>query len=270
MIHPYIDSHAHLFSHDYKNDLDAVLQRAQEAGVHTIVVPGTDVSSSREAIMLAEQHKDIFVCVGIHPHEASKAGDRDLAEIEMLSAHPKVVAIGEIGLDYHYNFSPRDMQRSFFARQLDIAVKRNLPVVLHMRESTDDSFSIVEQVVRDNPHWKESSEKHRRGVFHCFPGTADQADFVFKLGFYVSYPGIVTFKKSDSMNVLRQIGIENLLLETDSPYMTPVPLRGQRNEPANVVLIGRKIADELALPEADLARMTSDNAIRLFNLPQQL
>jgi TatD DNase family protein len=264
----YIDSHAHLFFTDYKNDLAAVLLRASEAGVRMIVIPGTDLLSSREAVLLAERHENIYACVGIHPHEASKATSQDMIEIEQLCDHPKVVAIGEIGLDYHYDFSPPELQRLFFTEQMEIAVRRNLPVVVHMRESTEDSFSLVEKIVNANPHWKESGKEPMRGVFHCFPGTAEQAGYVRALGFCVSYPGILTFKKSTSIDVVRETGIQNIMLETDSPYMTPVPFRGKRNEPANIVLIGRKIAEALNMPEEEVARITSENAVRVFGLGQ--
>jgi TatD DNase family protein len=269
MLQNYIDSHAHLFFTDYADDLPAVLSRAKEAGVSRIIVPGTDIKSSREAVLLAEQHENIYACVGIHPHEVSKAGNQDLAEIQKLSENPKVVAIGEIGLDYHYDFSPREVQRTFLAEQLEIAVRRNLPVVLHMRESEEDTFSLVEHAVNGNPQWKESSKESMRGVFHCFPGNADQAAYVQGLGFCVSYPGVITFKKSNSIDVVKEIGIKNILLETDSPFMTPVPLRGKRNEPANIVLIGRKIAEALDISEEEVARMTTENAIRLFGLKRQ-
>jgi TatD DNase family protein len=268
MILNYIDSHAHLFFADYANDLAAVLSRASEAGVSVIIVPGTDLKSSREAVALADQHENIFACVGIHPHEVSKVGRQDLAEIERLCEHKKVVAIGEIGLDYHYDFSPRDLQQKFFAEQMEIAVRRNLPVVVHMREATEDAFSIVEHTVLANPGWKSNNKEAMRGVFHCFPGTAEQAVHVRNFGFCISYPGIVTFKKSDAIEVLKEIGIHNIMLETDSPYMTPVPLRGKRNEPANVVLIGRKVAEALGIPEEEVARITTENAVRLFGLHQ--
>jgi TatD DNase family protein len=268
MVPIYIDSHAHLFFTDYADDLAAVLSRAREAGVRMVIVPGTDLKSSREAVLLADQHENIFACVGIHPHEASKAASQDLREIEKLCDHPKVVAIGEIGLDYHYDFSPPEHQRKYFTEQMEIAVRRNLPVVVHMRESTEDVFSLVKQTVHMNPHWKENSEEPKRGVFHCFPGTAEQAAYVRGLGFCISYPGIVTFKKSDSIEVVKQIGIHNILLETDSPYMTPVPFRGKRNEPANIVLIGRKIAEALSISEEEVARITTENAVRLFGLHQ--
>ena len=266
MIPSYIDSHAHLFFADYADDLEAVLIRAKEAGVGAIIVPGTDLKSSREAVMLADRYENIFACVGIHPHEASKAANRDLAEIEILCEHPKVIAIGEIGLDYHYDFSPRELQRTFFADQMEIAVQKNLPVVVHMRESTDDVFSLVEQTVKVNPIWKESGKNPMRGVFHCFPGTAVQAARVQEWGFYVSYPGIVTFKKSESIGIIKEIGIGKILLETDSPYMTPVPFRGKRNEPANILFIGRKIAETLDITEEEVARVTTENTIRLFGL----
>jgi TatD DNase family protein len=266
MIPSYIDSHAHLFFADYADDLEAVLIRAKEAGVSDIIVPGTDLKSSREAVLLADRYENIFACVGIHPHEASKAASQDLAEIEKLCGNPKVVAIGEIGLDYHYDFSPRELQRRFLADQMEIAVRKNLPVVLHMRDSTEDVFSLVEQIIKVNPKWKESSKDPMRGVFHCFPGTAEQAACVRGLGFYVSYPGIVTFKKSESINIIKEIGIDSILLETDSPYMTPVPFRGKRNEPANIVLIGRKIAETLDIAEEEVARVTTENTVHLFGL----
>jgi TatD DNase family protein len=266
MIPSYIDSHAHLFFTDYAHDLAAVLARAKEAGVSDIIVPGTDLKSSREAVLLADQHENIFACVGIHPHEASKAASQDLTEIEKLCENPKVVAVGEIGLDYHYNFSPPGLQRTFFADQMEIAVRKNLPVVLHMRESTEDVLSLVEQTVLANPEWKESSKEPKRGVFHCFPGTAEQAARVHGLGFYISYPGIVTFKKTESINIIKKIGIGTILLETDSPFMTPVPFRGKRNEPANIVLIGRKIAEALGIAEEEVARVTTENTIHLFGL----
>ena len=268
MIHDYIDSHAHLFFTDYADDLEAVLLRAKEAGVGIIIVPGTDLKSSKEAVLLANQHENIFACVGIHPHEVSKAGDQDLAEIEKLCKNSKVVAIGEIGLDYHYDFSPRELQCKSFERQLEIAVRQDLPVVIHMRESIEDSFSIINKIVNVYPNWKDSSIGPMRGVFHCFPGTAEQAAYVHKLGFYISYPGIVTFKNSNSIEVLKQIGIHKILLETDSPYMTPVPFRGKRNEPANIVLIGRKIAEAFDISEEEVARITTENAVSLFGLNQ--
>jgi len=262
----YIDSHAHIFYNDFKEDIDAVLSRAFEAGVETIIVPGTDRKTSQEAVQLAEKYNCIFACVGIHPHESAKAIDKDLTEIEELSKHPKVVAIGEIGLDYHYNFSPRERQRAVFEEQIEIAVRRNLPVVVHTRESIEDTFAVVQKAIRAHSDWKDSSAEPGRGVFHCFPGTAAEAEYLRGLGFYVSYTGMVTFKKSESLDVVKQVGVQNILLETDSPYMTPVPFRGKRNEPANIVYIGRMIAEALNITEYEAACVTTENAIRLFGL----
>jgi TatD DNase family protein len=262
----YIDSHAHLYFEDYKEDLEVVLSRARKSGVKWFIVPGTDVKSSQEAIKLAEQHDDIYACVGVHPHESAKATDQDVVKIEQLSMHQKVVAIGEIGLDYHYDFSPRDRQREVFAKQIEIAVRRNLPVVIHTRKSMEDALDIIKKSIHMHPNWKVGNTKPQRGVFHCFPGTVEEATYLHGLGFYVSYPGIVTFKKSESIDVVKQIGVQNLLLETDSPYMTPVPLRGTRNEPTNILFIGKKIAEVLGISEEEVARVTTENAIRLFGL----
>jgi TatD DNase family protein len=268
----YIDSHAHLFSDDFALDLDEVLQRARDAGIDRIVVPGTDNKTSREALVLAEKHDFIYACVGIHPHEAAKLTDGLLSEIESMTGHPKVVAIGEIGLDYHYDFAPKDVQHTVFKAQIDLAMRKNLPIVVHTRESLTDTISVVEQCLNEHPQWRneqittDGGEHSGRGVFHCFTGTAGDAAYLFNKGFFVSYPGIVTFKNSPVVETLRQIGCENVLLETDSPYMAPVPLRGKRSEPAHIVHVGKKISEILGQSEADIARVTSLNASRLFGL----
>lgn len=262
----YIDSHAHLSHLDYKEDLQAVLDRARDAGVEAVIVPATDLESSREAIQLADRHSEIFACVGVHPHEASKVTEDGLREIEELSKHPKVVAIGEIGLDYHYSFSPRERQCEIFESQIEIAVRRNLPIVVHMRESTIDTFAAIERAVQKNYGWLSDVSVPKRGVFHCFPGTVEEAAKLRKLGFWVSFTGIVTFKKSQAADVVKQIGFQNVLLETDSPYMTPVPFRGKRNEPSYVVYVGRKIADVSGASEEEVAAATTANAKALFKL----
>ena len=268
----FIDSHAHIFFEDYKTDRDEVLKRAEEAGVEAIVVPGTTLETSREAVALAEEHANVYATVGIHPHEASKADASVLEQIRDLSTSKKVVAIGEIGLDYHYDFSPRDVQQDVFRRQIDIAVQRNLPVVVHSRESLEDALTIVRQAVADNPTWKtDGATVHTRypalrGVFHCFPGGPEDVWKLLELGFLVSYPGIVTFKNSPSIETLKKIGFDHILLETDSPYMSPVPLRGKRNEPANIVLIAQKIADVFGVSAEDVARAARFNTKKLFNI----
>jgi TatD DNase family protein len=269
----FIDSHAHIFYANYKDDLDEVLRRAEKSGVTHIVVPGTNVETSKEAIRLAERREGVYACVGIHPHEASSASDALLREIEGLSFHPRVVAIGEIGLDYHYNFSPKDRQREVFQAQIDIARRRNLPIVVHTRESIHEAITMVRVAVEASPAWRTSGneKKHedltRRGVFHCFTGSAEQCRELFRIGFFVSFPGIVTFKNSPVVETVREIGVENILLETDSPYMAPVPYRGKRNEPAHVVLIAQKLAELLAVTPQVIADRTSQNAKLLFGIP---
>lgn len=262
----YIDSHAHLFYNDYHEDLDVVIVRAIEAGVEAVIAPGTDLETSQEVVQFSDQHPEIYACVGYHPHEASRANEKELVEIEELSKHRKVVAIGEIGLDYHYNFSPREKQIEVFNHQIEIAVRRNLPIVIHMRESAADTYSIIEKVVQKNSNWLPNTPTPRRGVFHCFPGTAEEASHLRTLGFWVSYTGIVTFNQSSCIDIVKKIGIPNILLETDSPYMTPVPFRGKRNEPANIIYIGQKIAEATGINEEEIALTTTANAKALFGL----
>ncbi|MGH2569053.1 MAG: TatD family hydrolase [Bacteroidota bacterium] len=268
----YIDSHAHLFYEDYQDDLEAVVRRAQEAGVEAIVVPGTTLETSREALRLAEQYPFIYACVGFHPHEASKATEQSLREIEALSTHEKVVAIGEIGLDFHYDFSPRENQQKVFADQIEIAVRRNLPIVVHTRESMAGAVAAVSEAVKRNPGWKASTRvggngsRPLRGVFHCFTGTTHEARQLFAMGFLVSYPGIVTFKNSSVLDTLKSIGVENILLETDSPYLTPAPHRGKRNEPANVVYVANKIAELFSAQPFEIAGVTAANTRALFGI----
>lgn len=265
----FVDSHAHLFFKEYQDDLGEVIRRAQDAGVVRIVNPGTDLATSRASIELAEKYEMIYAAVGFHPHDASKADDASLQEIETLSRHPKVVAIGEIGLDYHYNYSPPEKQREVFARQLGIANRRNLPIIIHSREAEPDTLRIVGEISLLN---SSPSIAQRRGVFHCFPGDATMARKVIGWGFYISIPGPVTFpvkpNKPNSMaDVVAEIPMRHMLLETDSPYLTPVPHRGKRNEPSNIPIIAAKIAEVKELSVDEIARESSAAVQRLFNIP---
>lgn len=262
-----IDSHAHLFSGDFGRDLEEILNRARSAGLRAIVIPGTNAQTSREAVQLAESTDWLHACVGIHPHDAGKADEAEFQAIEELAALPGVVAIGEIGLDFHYDFSPRDVQLRVFRRQIELAVKRDLPVVVHTRESIPEALEAVQTAVRDHPDWcaGESGEvRGRRGVFHCFTGNADQARELFSLGFFVSYPGIVTFKNSPVSATLKEIGFGNILLETDAPYLTPVPHRGTRNEPSHLPLIAEAVARIVGSGVDEVTMRTTQNAARLF------
>jgi len=267
----YIDSHAHLFFKDYEQDFDEVISRAKDAGIEFIVNPGTDLETSRRSIELAQQYDMIYACVGFHPHDASKASPEALKEIEKLSLHPKVVAIGEIGLDYHYDYSPRDRQREVFTTQIEIAVRRNLPIIIHSRESEPDTLEIIKLMTDKYPGWKSAGNTlQRRGVFHCFPGDAAMARTVIGWNFYISIPGPVTFmhktKPNTMAEVVSEIPLEHILLETDSPYLTPVPLRGKRNEPANIPLIAEKIASLKNTDVQTIGTITSKNVKSLFGI----
>ncbi len=271
----FVDTHAHLFFKEYRADLDVVLSRAADAGVTRVVVPGTDLSTSREAVTLTEQHPMIFAAVGVHPHDASSADSDALAEIEQLSGHPRVVAIGEIGLDYHYDFSPRDIQRNVFSAQIALAARRGLPIIIHSREAEDDTERIVRECCERTPAWGMKDSRGRRGVFHCFPGDIGMAERVTTLGFFVSFPGPVTFparpsKPNGMAEVAAALPLDHILLETDSPYLTPVPNRGKRNEPAMIPDIARKVAELSGRDIEEVARVTTKNAEWLFSLPPEV
>lgn len=269
----FIDSHCHLTSAQFDSDRHDVIRRALDVGVHAIINPGTDLEDSKRAIALAEMYENVYACVGFHPHDAKKADDQALHEIEELSKHPKVVAIGEIGLDFHYDCSPRDIQAKVFNAQIEIAQRRNLPIVIHTRESNEDTIRIVEEQVQRAPHWRNQlATPHSRypipkGVFHCFSGDAAMAWRVINMGFSVSMPGIVTFKKADlAAEVAQNVSCEHFLLETDSPYLAPVPYRGKRNEPSHLPLIAEKIAAYQGLTVEDVARATNYSAYKLFGV----
>ncbi len=273
----FVDSHAHLFFKDFHDDLGDVIKRAQDAGVDYVINPGTDLETSRRSIELAEKYDMVYACVGFHPHDASKADEVSLSEIEQLSHHPKVVGIGEIGLDYHYNFSPKDQQQKAFTRQIEIACNRDLPIVIHSREAEADTLRVVEETLNSNGGWRKKlvGEFDRfpspKGVFHCFPGDVAMAWKVIKLGFYISLPGPVTFgskpgKPNSMEEVAAKVSAEHILLETDSPYLTPVPNRGKRNEPSNIPHIAKKISELQHLSVEDIARASSFGVRKLFGV----
>ena len=268
----YIDSHAHVNAPEFQDGVDEVVERAKREGVQSIIVPGTDVESSRYAIELTDKFDGLYACVGIHPHDASKADDQALRQIEELSVHPKVVAIGEIGLDFFRNYSPRHAQIEALKNQLDIARRRNLPVVLHDRDAHTELQDIMEETVRTDSSWRSNLATPNsrfpapKGVFHAFSGDAAMAWNLINMGFYVSIPGTVTFKNSGVEQVVRAVSAEHLLLETDSPYLTPVPFRGKRNEPSHIRFIARRIAEAQGLSPEDIGRATSYNVLRLFGI----
>ncbi|MGB6544752.1 MAG: TatD family hydrolase [Candidatus Acidiferrales bacterium] len=253
-----IDSHAHLDASEYDGDRAAVLDRARAAGVSTVLTVGigSTLDEIRGAITLAEQHDWIFAAGGFHPHEAAKASESELAALAELLRHPRVIAWGEIGLDYHYDHSPRDVQARVFAEQLELARAAKLPVIIHCREAWQDCLDILD---RD---WRSSG---LGGILHCFSGTAADAQRGIDMGFSVSFAGNVTFPKSENLReVARALPLSTLLIETDSPYLAPPPHRGRRNEPAFVAEVARTLATVRDLPVAEVAVATANNFRRLF------
>jgi TatD DNase family protein len=257
-----IDTHCHLDSDPYLNDLEAVLSRAAVAGVSRIVTVGVDLESSHRAVSLADGHPGISAAVGVHPHHAGSCGAEDLAELETLTRQPKVVALGEIGLDLHYDYSSFDQQLECFSRQLALARSLHLPVIIHDREAHLEVLEILQKV----------GPLPAGGVMHCFSGDTVLAEAVMDLGYYISIPGVVTFSKAKMLqDAVRQVPLDRLLLETDGPYLAPEPRRGRRNEPSLLLFTAARVAELKEVSLDDLAEVTSANAVRLFGLsPDEL
>lgn len=264
------DSHCHLDSPELGGGVEAVLARARAAGVRFLVNIGSGYGpeEARKAVETARRHADVWATVGVHPHDASKIGEGTLDAMYELAKDPKVVAWGEIGLDYHYDTSPRDLQNEMFREQVDMALDLDLPVSLHVRGKPDaDAATDVLVHLRDV---KVQAGDHLRGVWHCFTETPDAALEAIDLGFYISIPGIVTFPKAD--NVRRAavaVPLERLVVETDSPYLAPIPYRGKTNEPAYVVETVRKIAELKGISVEEVARATTANARKCYELDRE-
>jgi TatD DNase family protein len=242
---------------NFENDLDEVIERARQNKVNYIIVPATDIATSKQTLELADKYDLIYAAVGVHPHDTGKWDASWIKEIEDLAKHPKVVAIGEIGLDYYYDFSPKEKQIEAFRAQLDLAVKLKLPVVIHNRESDTDMMEIISDYCGND----------LRAQFHCFNSSLEDALKYVGMNHIISFTGNITFKKSDELRtILGGISLNNLLLETDSPFMTPEPYRGKRNEPANVRLVAEKIAAVHKAKVEDIAKVTSFNAFRFFGI----
>lgn len=257
----YIDSHAHIEMSDFDADREAVIQRALDAGVEIIVCVGDgDVAndSHTAAFRLADEHPFIYTTVGVHPHEARLLDDELYAKLQDLSQHPKVIAWGEIGLDYHYDNSPREVQREAFKRQLRMARERGLPISIHTREAEADTLAILDE------EWKDSG---LGGVIHCFTGTRAFAEAAVELGFLISFAGVITFKKAEDLRETAwRLPMDKILIETDAPFLAPIPYRGRRNEPAYVVETARALAELRGTTAEEIGRATSENFTRLFKL----
>ena len=257
---PIIDSHAHLEFPHFDEDRDAMLTRARDAGVETLLAigSGTGPDNLNAAIPFAEQHDWIYATIGIHPHEAKLATEEHFARLDALAHHPRVIAWGEMGLDYHYDHSPRDVQQQVFRRQLAQARAAKLPIIIHCRDAWDDCLSIMEQ------DWASSG---LGGVLHCFTGTPEDARRGMDMGFMVSFACNVTYPKMQQLrDVARDLPLEKILTETDSPFLPPQSLRGKRNEPANVVQVAQTLASVRNLASEELASVTAENFRRFFRL----
>lgn len=256
----FIDSHCHLFSKEFNEDLDAVIERAKVNGVEYILVPATDLPTSNEVIRLVDKYASLYGAIGIHPHDTKEWNKSIIDELEELAQHKKIVAIGEIGLDYYYDFSPKEKQIEAFREQIELAIKLKLPAIIHNRDADADMMNII----------REYTPKGLIAQFHCFNSTLEIARELVEMKHFISFTGNITFKKADDLaNIVSRVQIDNLLIETDSPYMTPVPHRGKRNEPANVKLVAEKIAEIQHLRVEDVARTTSYNAYKLFGIGEQ-
>lgn len=251
-----IDSHCHLDFRQFNGIRDEVVREAIAAGVHTIVNIGTDLETSRKSIELAERYDSVYATVGVHPHDAKTLSNDTLRELTQLTQHPKVVAVGEIGLDYYRNLSPRDIQKNAFEQQLELAVDKSMPIVIHTRESFEDTYNIVKRYAFDLPG----------GVFHCFPGTADDARRVFDLGFLVSVGGVITFKNSGMSRMVAEVPLESVLLETDAPFLTPEPHRGKTNRPAYVRHVCDKLAELHDTTSSEVESITDRTCRKFYRL----
>ena len=256
-----IDTHVHLDFRQFDGDRNAVLDRAWEAGVAAIVTIGIDLETSRAAVGLAEAHERVFAAVGFHPHDAKKANAAALAELEELVQHPRVVAVGEIGLDFYRNLSPHEVQRRVFRQQLETAAELGKPVVIHDREAHTDVLAILGQWVAEC----QPGSAQNRGVLHCFSGDLILAQQALELGFLIGVDGPVTYQNARKLpEVVKALPLDRLLVETDAPFLTPHPYRGSRNEPAYVRLVAEKVADLKDLPPEEVAQATTANAQALF------
>ncbi len=253
----FVDTHAHLFYPNFEGELDTIIQNAKDALVDYIIVPATNLETCRKVIELTSKYDMVYGAVGIHPHDTKNWDARLSKHIEEFAKNEKVVAIGEIGLDYYYDFSPKEKQIDAFRSQIELALKLNLPVIVHNREANEDIVNII----------KEYAATGLKAQFHCYNGTIEEARTLIQLHHFISFTGNITFTKADTLrDVVLKITPEHLLLETDSPFMTPIPHRGKRNEPAYVKLIAEKIAEIRHLTVQDIARATSYNAFRMFGI----
>lgn len=249
------DTHTHLDDARFDEDRNEVIQKIRDAGVMLAVNIGADLKSSKAAVALADQYDFIYASVGVHPEDVMSLAEGDMETLRSLAQHEKVVAVGEIGLDYHYDDVPKDVQKQWFLRQIRLAQELELPYIVHDRDAHAD----VMEIIRESGYF--------RGVMHCYSGSAEMAQELLKLGFYISFAGSVTFKNGKkAQEAAKTIPLERILIETDSPYLTPEPHRGERNDSSMVRFVAAKIAELKGITTAEAARITTENGKRFFNI----
>ena len=252
-----IDSHAHIQGKEYAGEAADVIARARAAGVEKIIAVGGagDMSSNTEAVALADSFPNIYATVGMHPHDAKDVGADELRALRELTSHPKVIAVGETGLDYYYNHSPHEVQRRVFAQFIGMARETGLPIVVHERDAAQEAAELL----------RSEGSRELHGVIHCFTGNYEAACDYLDLGFYLSFTGIITFKNAEPLrDVVCKVPLERMLVETDSPFLTPMPHRGKRNEPAFVRLVAETVAKVKGISLEEVAERTSQNVQDLF------
>lgn len=256
----FIDSHSHLDDKRFDGDRDILIKSLKENKVDLAINIGADLETSINSVELADKYENIYAVIGVHPHSASEVTDETIDQLRQMAKHKKVVAIGEIGLDFYYDNSPRDIQRKWFKEQLNLAKELKLPVVIHSRDANQETFDTI----------KEAQDGNLKGVMHCFSGSVEMAIEYMKIGFYISLAGPVTFKNARvAKEVAEVVSLDKLLIETDCPYLTPEPYRGKRNEPMFVRYVAEKIAEIKNIPVEDLAKHTSRNTRELFGIREE-
>jgi len=251
----YFDTHAHYDDGHFDDDRDALLASMPENGVDLIVNPGCELNSSKKAVALADAYPHVYAAVGFHPHDSKLMDKNSISQLRALAEHPKVVAIGEIGLDYHYDNSPRPVQNERFRQQMDLARETGLPVIIHEREATRDCLEII----RDY--------RDVLGVFHCFSGSVETAKTIIMQGWYLSFTGVISYKSArKSHEVIRWMPQNRLMIETDAPYLAPEPYRGKRNSSLYLHRVAEVVGEQLEMPVKEVARLTMDNGKRFFGI----
>ena len=251
----YFDTHAHYDDKRFNEDRDEVLKSMNGAGVTLILNAASSLNSARFGLKMADKYSFIYAGVGVHPHDSKSMTDDTVSELENLLSHPKAMAVGEIGLDYHYDFSPRDVQKKRFREQLELARRVKKPVIIHERESLGDTLYII------------SDYKDLTGVFHCFSGSWETAKILLNMGWYLSFTGVITFNNARrALEVIEKMPGDRIMLETDCPYLSPEPMRGRRNSSLHLPYIAKKVAETRGMAVEDAAAITMENGLRFFGI----